>query len=223
MTKKPQTKSERTRQRILESAAKIVGTVGYAKASVALITMKAKIASGGFYYYFSSRKKLFDGLLPALGEEMIAFISQYVKDASWGIEHEVRAFEGYLEYLRENPEFYRVFSEAYVYAPNAYQTHFAAVIQNYTIALKIQKNKGFLNVDDGDITMLVYFLIGIRNYVSQLYMEGRGNKSFDSKAAVALYRTLITAGIFNKSASEGKSNPSGKSKRSSDQLPAGIS
>jgi len=222
MTKRPQTKSERTRERILESAAKVVGKVGYAKASVALITMKAKIASGGFYYYFSSRKKLFDGLLPALGEEMIAFISERVRDAPWGIEHEVRAFESYLKYLRENPEFYRVFSEAYVYAPGAYQTHFSAVIRNYTVALKVQKNKGYLDIEDGDVTMLVYFLIGIRNYVSQLYMEGKGSEDFDTEAAVKLYRRLISVGIFNDEASEAKPRSLKKAKWSRNQEPTPV-
>jgi hypothetical protein len=122
----------------------------------------------------------------------------------WGIEHEVRAFESYLHYLRENPEFYRVFSEAYVYAPNAYQTHFATVIRNYTVALKIQRTEGYLDIEDGDIVMLVYFLIGIRNYVSQLYMEGKASKDLDWKAAVKLYRKLISVGIFKEEAREAK-------------------
>jgi AcrR family transcriptional regulator len=196
MVKRRQTKSEQTRQRILIAAAKIVGAIGYAKASVTAITGEAKIASGGFYYYFNTRDDLFDELLPALGQEMIAFISESIKDAEWGIEHEVRSFEAYLAYLKKRPEFYRVFSEAYVYAPKAYKKHFTVVIDNYVTAFNIQKKKGHLAVEDEEMLLLVYFLIGIRNYVSQLYMERGAKKDLSPEMAVELYRKLIMGEIF---------------------------
>ncbi len=196
MAKRKQTKSELTRQSILVAAAKVVGKIGYAKASVTRITMEAGIASGGFYYYFKSREDMFDELLPVLGKEMMLFISDHLKDAGWGIERETRAFEMYLAYLRKRPEFYRVFSEAYVYASSAYKKHLAAVVQNFAMALQIQKSKGCLNVRDDEIVLLAYFLLGIRNYVSQLYMERVGKMREDFGPAIDLYRKLIAGFVF---------------------------
>jgi hypothetical protein len=201
MANRKQTKSEQTRQRILAAAAKIVGKYGYAKASVTRITMEAGIASGGFYYYFKSREDIFDELLPALGKEMIAFITERLKGAGWGIEREARSFEAYLAYLRSRPEFYRVYSEAYVYARSAYNKHLSAVIPNFVTALEIQKRKGYLNVKDGELRMLAYFLVGIRNYVSQLLMERTGKVTADIWPAVELYRNLIAGKIFASPAS----------------------
>jgi AcrR family transcriptional regulator len=214
MVKRRQTKSEQTRQRILIAAAKIVGAIGYAKASVTLITSEAKIASGGFYYYFNTRDDLFDELLPALGQEMIAFISDSIKDVEWGIEHEVRSFEAYLAYLKKRPEFYRVFSEAYVYAPKAYKKHFTVVIENYVTAFNIQKKKGHVFVKDEEMMLLVYFLIGIRNYVSQLYMERGAKKDLSPETAVELYRKLIMGEIFRTSTSVEAAPIEAKPKRS---------
>src|SRR5438270_12661606 len=139
--KKRQTKSEQTRERVLVAAAKVVGSVGYAKASITRITSEAKLAAGGFYYYFKTRDELFNELLPALGQEMVAFITERLHGAPWGIEREVLGFAAYLDFLQKKPEFYRVFSEAYVYAPKAYKKHFRTVVDNYCAALRIQARK----------------------------------------------------------------------------------
>jgi len=196
MTKARQTKSELTRERILAAATKVVGSVGYDKASITRIAAKAHIAAGGFYYYFDTRKELFDQLLPALGKEMIAFIAERLHGAEWGIEREVRSFEIYLEYLRKKPEFYRVFSEAYVYAPKAYEKHMQTVIDNYCAALRIQRLKGHLDVADDDLAMLAHFLIGIRNYVSQSYMERGNQRSTPPERTIDLYRRLLAGSVF---------------------------
>jgi AcrR family transcriptional regulator len=193
-----QTKSERTREKLLAAAAKVVGKHGYAKASVTRITMEAGIASGGFYYYFDTRDEMFDELLPGLGKEMLAFIADRVGGFGWGLERETLGFQAYLEYLRVRPEFYRVFSEAYVYARRAYNKHMATVIEGYVKVLRRQKARGFITkgVADDDVPLLAHFLIGIRAYVSQFYMERDRKVAADVSAAVDLYRKMIAGRVF---------------------------
>lgn len=203
-----QTKSERTREKILVAAAKVVGKHGYAKASVARITMEAGIASGGYYYYFKTRDDLFTELLPALGQEMLQYIRERLHGVGWGIERETRSFAAYLDYLRTRPEFYRVFSEAYVYARQAYTAHFAIVVEDYVKVLQIQRAKGLVQaVSDDDLVLLAYFLIGARNYVSQFYMERNKKVPQDTTAAVELYARLITGSVFP--AAEAAARPAG--------------
>ena len=194
--KKRQTKSEQTRQRVLLAAAKVVGSMGYAKASITRITSEAKLAAGGFYYYFKTRDELFSELLPALGQEMVAFIPERLHGAPWGIEREVRGFAAYLDFMREKPEFYRVFSEAYVYAPKAYKKHFRTVVDNYCAALRIQGLKGYLDVAESDLPMLAYFLIGVRNYVSQSHMERGAGSKLPVDRTIDLYRKLLMGSVF---------------------------
>lgn len=127
---------------------------------------------------------------------MLEFISENLKGAGWGVERETRAFETYLVFLSSNPEFYRVFSEAYVYAPNAYKTHFSFVVSNYCDALRIQKAKGHIDVAEEDVELLAYFLIGIRNYVSQMYMENARGILDDLPRITLLYRRMIEESVF---------------------------
>jgi len=195
--KKRQSKSEQTRERVLLAAAKVVGSVGYAKASITRITTEARLAAGGFYYYFKTRDELFNELLPSLGQEMVEFITERLHGSPWGVEREVKGFAAYLDFLQQKPEFYRVFSEAYVYAPKAYRKHFRTVVDNYCAALRIQREKGYLDVGDSDLPMLAHFLIGVRNYVSQSYMErGTGGK-LPVDETIELYRKLLTGSIFH--------------------------
>jgi AcrR family transcriptional regulator len=187
-------KSEQTRQRLLKAAAKVVGKVGYHKASISKITHAAKLASGGFYYYFKTRDELFLELLPMMGQQMIDFISDEVVNSQWGVDREILSFQAYINFLKKNPEFYRVFAEASVYAPRAYEKHFSLVIDNYCKALEIQRARRTISISEQDIPSLAYFLIGMRAYFSQMYME----KAFsgDLSQILNLYRRLLEGRIF---------------------------
>lgn len=196
MSAKSTPKAEATRAKLLKAAAKIVGAFGYEKASVAKIAEEAGMASGGVYYYYESRRHIFDELLPYLGQQMVRFVAGRVKHLPWGIDHEVEAFKAYLEFLESNPEFYRIFSEAQVYAPEAYKKNFRATLADYEIALNVQREKGFLNIDPDDVRDVTYFLTGIRNYVSQLYIDGGDHTGFSIDRAVRIYRKLLLEGLF---------------------------
>jgi AcrR family transcriptional regulator len=58
-----QQRSEETRTRILESAAKLFSNNGYNKASVDDICEEAGISKGAFYHHFKSKQELFLALL----------------------------------------------------------------------------------------------------------------------------------------------------------------
>lgn len=192
----PRRKSDATRERLILAAAKVVGRVGYDKASSARIAEEAGIAGGGLYYHFENRQALLDELLPTLGEQMIAHVVSRIERMPWGLEREVASFRAYLEYLVQNPEFYRVFSEARVYAPAAYARNFQATLGDFERALRAQRRKGFLQVRAADLPLAAHFLTGIRNYVSEMHMEATPPKPLRIEAAVRLYRQLLSQGLF---------------------------
>lgn len=189
-------KSQVTKTRIFAAAATIIARHGYPKASIAKITDEAGVASGLFYYYFKSKDDLLNQVLPAYGEQMIEYIGARVRDMQPGIEREIAAFEAYFGFLAEKPEFYRVFSEASVYSPIAYEAHFRLVTENFVHSLRQQKRHGKIEVAEDQLLALAYSLIGIRNYLTQLVVQ-RG-LSFDALPAdfVLVYRRLI-AGVFS--------------------------
>ncbi|TAL03194.1 MAG: TetR/AcrR family transcriptional regulator [Rhodospirillaceae bacterium] len=56
-------KSDVTRQRILDAAAKVLAEKGYAHTRLSDIADEAESHAGGLYYYFASRKKLVEAIL----------------------------------------------------------------------------------------------------------------------------------------------------------------
>jgi AcrR family transcriptional regulator len=192
----PRRKSELTRERLILAAAKVVGRVGYDKASSSRIAAEAGVAAGGVYYHFENRQALLDEVLPTLGKHMVAHVIVRIHDMPWGLEREVAGFEAYLEYLADNPEYYRVFTEARVYAPAAYTANFAATLRDFEGALRAQRRKGFLKVREKDLALAAHFLTGIRNYVSQMYFDANPPKSIKVDDAANLYRQLLSEGLF---------------------------
>ncbi|MGE4240157.1 TetR/AcrR family transcriptional regulator [Ramlibacter sp.] len=192
----PRRKSEVTRERLILAAAKVVGRVGYEKASSSRIADEAGIAAGGLYYHFDNRRALLDELLPTLGEQMVAYVVSCIEHLPWGLEREVASFRAYLEYLSRNPEFYRVFSEARVYAPSAYARNFDATLRDFEASLRAHRRKGHLKLEDDDLQLAAHFLTGIRNYVSQLYLDANPPRPVEVEKAVRLYRQLLSEGVF---------------------------
>jgi TetR/AcrR family transcriptional regulator, cholesterol catabolism regulator len=58
-----QTKSERTRQRILDAAAEVLAERGYGEARLTDIAARAGMQAGSLYYHFSSREELVGEIL----------------------------------------------------------------------------------------------------------------------------------------------------------------
>src|ERR1700676_4989930 len=85
-------RNEEVKRRLFDAAAKVVGRLGYAEASVARITELADVAQGTFYNHFENRQELLDHLLPAIGRRMVNFIQERVDSAASGAEKETARF-----------------------------------------------------------------------------------------------------------------------------------
>ena len=112
--------SELIRERLFSAAAEVVGHVGYANASIALITQKAGVAQGTFYNYFESRQDLLDRLLPSVGQHMIEHVRKHALGGKNFRELEERSFRAFFSFLRANPPFNRILNEGENYAPAGY-------------------------------------------------------------------------------------------------------
>ena len=69
-------RNDEVKKRLFDAAAKVVGRLGYAEASVARITELAEVAQGTFYNHFENRQELLDQLLPTIGLQMVDFIAE---------------------------------------------------------------------------------------------------------------------------------------------------
>jgi AcrR family transcriptional regulator len=188
-------KSHVTRQRIVDAAARVVAREGYPKASIARITQEAGMASGLFYYYFASKDELLSQVLPDLGQRMIDFIGERVRHMESGVEREVESFIAYFDFLSTHPEFYRLFSEAEVYSPVAYEAHNELVMNNYIRWLLRQQHAGWLTIAAEDCSALAYSLIGVRTALTKLVFRSDEGQSNLPSSYVDIYRRLLK-GVF---------------------------
>ena len=109
----PKTKrGERTRQKILDAAEREIGRKGFAEASISTITAEAAVGQGTFYLYFRSKEDVLRELVLRMGRRLRRHLTLAVADAPTRLEAERRGLRAFLEFVRANPDLYRVVAES---------------------------------------------------------------------------------------------------------------
>jgi AcrR family transcriptional regulator len=194
-------RNDEVKRRLFDAAAKVVGRLGYAEASVARITELAEVAQGTFYNHFENRQELLDQLLPTIGLQMLAFIDERTKSLPSGADKETERFRAFFEFLRVVPEFLRILNEAEVFAPKGYQRHLDNIAAPYVRSLKRGRDAG--NVDDytdQELEVIVHILMGARGYLSRQYAYTEGSAHAVPDYVISAYEKLMGSGLFRKSA-----------------------
>ncbi|WP_200954262.1 TetR/AcrR family transcriptional regulator [Acidovorax sp. Root70] len=159
-------KAAMTRDKLLSSAAAVVGEYGYREASVQRITSHAGIAQGTFYLYFESRQLLFDELLPYFGRVLLEHVRARAHGVKGFFEVEEIGVRAVFDYLQEHPWFWRVLNEAEVEAPKAWAAHHAEVSQRYVKFLLRAVERGEITgYSKDELGTLAYMLIAARDYL----------------------------------------------------------
>ncbi|MBV1688961.1 TetR/AcrR family transcriptional regulator [Novosphingobium sp. G106] len=83
------TKSELTRQRILDSAARVFAQRGYAHTRLIDVAREAQSHAGGIYYYFASREALVEELLSISTQRSVSL----VREALQALRSDATTFE----------------------------------------------------------------------------------------------------------------------------------
>lgn len=207
MTRAPSPKPARVRRRltraeltpiareaIFAAAARVVGEVGYAEASVARITAAAGIAQGTFYLYFPTRQGLFDELLPHARREMLALVRSRVAGARDFFDMEERGMAAFLEYVRRNPGFLRILGEAQAAAPEAWRQHYDDVARRFRRELQEAAAAGQLRpMDEAELHSAVYLMMGARVSLVHRLARGRAPGEAAARAVVGHYMRMVRA------------------------------
>ena len=190
-------KAKENRERILHSAAEIIGELGYLNATVSRITERAGLAQGTFYIYFESQQDLFDQILPHKGKDAMRFIAQRVRSCKDPFEMERQGVLAFQEYLRLNPWFFRVLNEARVVSPKAHAVHMNNLVNGFARALLRWKQQGFLQrYDDSELRTLSKILIGVRDYLF-ISMDGEFDDYFEimKESDLDVYMKIVRNGL----------------------------
>jgi AcrR family transcriptional regulator len=170
-------KLEQTRKALMDAATEIVGEEGYQACSVAKIAIKAKVAQGTFYTYFSSRQELFDQLLPEIGGELRSFIRGRTRGFRTMIEFEERSFDALFEFLYKVPGYHRIFSEAETLAQIGFDKHLRMGRADYVRALKRALDNGELpGYGEDELDVLAVILISLRSFIGPRFLVGKNQR-----------------------------------------------
>lgn len=190
-------KAELIRASLFRAAGEVVGEVGYANASIALITSRAGVAQGTFYNYFESRQDILDQLLPVLGQQMHQHIRVQARVGHDFSEREERSFRAFFSFLKETPHFFRILNEAESLAPNAHQTHIEAVARGYTDFLRHAHEHGeFPGFNLKELEVVVFMLMAARSYLPMRFANDAQGPAEIPAWVVNAYMKFIKYGLM---------------------------
>lgn len=170
MSSKREKKARETKEAIFTAAAKVVGRVGYAKATMAAIAAEANVSYGRIYLYFENQQDLFNKLLPHIGEAMLNYIAEKTRAGKTTAERERLGIEANLHYVHTHPELHRVLNEAAFFAPESYRAYFRRMVESYQRSLlKGIRNDELEHYSAEETETLALMFIGAREYILQHY------------------------------------------------------
>ncbi len=102
-------KSEVSRERILDAAAELFSTRGYAAAGVDLLAERSGIAKTAIYYHFGNKEGLLAAVLERAATQWIDGIQQAAREAGDPLDRLDRALAGMRAMLEERPWIYNLF------------------------------------------------------------------------------------------------------------------
>jgi len=189
-------KSERIRDALLRAATEVVGDVGYAEASIALITQRAGVAQGTFYNYFRSRQDILDQLLPEVGQRMLRHVHDSAVDGAGFAEREERSFRAFFSFLEDTPQLFRILNEAESFAPSGYKAHIDAVSRGYQRFLRNAQRRGeFSDYADDELEVVSYILMAARSYLAFRYTSGGDAIGAIPDRVVSAYMKFVLYGL----------------------------
>ncbi len=190
-------KAELIRDCLFRAAGEVVGEVGYADASIALITSKAGVAQGTFYNYFESRQDILDQLLPVLGQQMRQHVGMRARKGRDFSEREELAFRAFFSFLKETPHFFRILNEAESLAPKAHHAHIEAVAHGYTDFLGHAHADGeFPGFEPKELEVVVFMLMAARSYLPMCYANAAEGQADIPEWVVNAYMKFIKYGLM---------------------------
>jgi len=191
-------KSELTRNRLFEAAIRLVGDRGYAGSTIRKITSHARIAHGTFYNYFESQQDIFDQLLPYLGEKLRQYLETRLEDNVSFFERQDVLLVAFDDFIQENPAFYRVLTEAEVFAPKAYRVYVADNVEWFIQHFSADRRRGeFDAIREQQLEVIAFILMASHHYLNMRFSNWMGEVTRMPSWAVETFRDFVRGGMMS--------------------------
>ena len=190
--------NERVREDLFQSALKVVGEMGYARASIAKIAEFADVSTGTFYLHFASKEEIYDLLLPWANTNLVQTVPLQLIPGERYMDFEERNIRGFFNYINKDKGFARVMLEAEVAAPKAWAEYTRVREASYLAVLETAWSNGeFPNFKREELPLICTLLVGLRKALAwaQADRVGVPRKAIDTYlrfVSGALYRPAGT-------------------------------
>ncbi len=188
----PKTKrGELTRQKILDAAEREIGSKGYAEASISTITAEADVAQGTFYVYFRTKEDVMRELVLRMGRRLRHHLTVATSGTDSRLEAERRGIHAFFQFVRENPNLYRVVMGMQFVDEATYRRYYEDFAASYRIALEAAVERG--EIAPGDAEVRAWALMGVCDMVGRRFALWDKNGPLDRAAEAAW--TMIAYGM----------------------------
>jgi len=160
-------RGERTRQRILDAAEREIGRKGFAEASISTITAEAAVGQGTFYLYFRSKEDALRELVLRMGRRLRRHLTLAIADAPSRLEAERRGLRAFLEFVRANPDLYRVVAESQFVDPAIFRRYYEEFAAAYRAGLEAAEATGEIRAGDAEVR--AWALMGVSDMVGRRF------------------------------------------------------
>jgi len=176
-------RGERTRQRILAAAERQIGERGFAETSVVSITQEAEVAQGTFYVYFRTKEDVLRELVLRMGRRLRRSLTLATSGIDDRLEVERRGVHAFFDFVRKNPNLYRVVAESQFVDETAYRRYYNDFATAYRTALEAAAVRG--QVSPGDAEVRAWALMGVCDLAGRRYALWETMASFEEAAEAA--------------------------------------
>lgn len=150
--KAPRTeRGRRTLRALLDAAAAEFGEKGFHDGSISGITRRAGVALGSFYTYFDSKDAVFRALVRDMSDQVRDRVAPAIRAAPDQIAAERAGLQGFLEFVRDHKEIYRIIDEAEFVDPESFRLHYATTAERIERRLRAATERGEVRSDISDI------------------------------------------------------------------------
>jgi AcrR family transcriptional regulator len=143
-----------------DTAARLLGRMGYGPAHVSEITRHAGYAAGTFYTCFKSKKEALDKVVLTLRDELIAKAAAYSQGSASRTETEVMSFMALFDFIAEHPYGYKIMREAEFVDFGLAEAYYIYILKNYTARMRATVRLGEFAMHDYAVLSLMMMGIG---------------------------------------------------------------
>lgn len=185
-------RSEATRLKLINVAARIIGRRGYAGCTIARVTSAAKIAHGTFYSYFESQQALFDQVVVVLGQHMVENVVGQIHEPKNIRDAEAQYLKASLAYLAKHPYMFEVVQRQRTETGRRNPGFQEYSFERYILIIRQIVDS---RISDQDLRMLTRMIVNIRSTIFQEYRGEGGKLTPPSQNMLDVYFDFVSAGV----------------------------